>query len=87
VIYVDEAIWKRSPTGRKTYAHLVAPTREELDEFASTIGVKPHFFHNTKKFPHYDITAEQREVAIARGAVPIDTREIVRKFQSGELKA
>jgi hypothetical protein len=79
VIYVDAAEWKKSPTGRKSYAHMVADSLEELHEFAIRIGVKKHFFHRSKTAPHYDITSEQHVVAIAHGAKLVDSREVLAK--------
>jgi len=78
MIYVDEAIWK-SANGRKSYAHMVADSLEELHQFAAKIGVKPHFFHRSKTAPHYDITSDQHAVAIANGAVLVSSREVLAK--------
>ena len=79
MIYVDAAEWKKSPTGRKSYAHMVADSLEELHTFAAKIGVKPHFFHRSKTAPHYDITNEQHVVAIANGAALVDSRVVLAK--------
>lgn len=79
MIYVDAAEWKKSPTGRKSYAHMVADSMEELHAFAERIGVKKHFFHRSKTAPHYDITSEQHVVAIANGATLVDSREVLAK--------
>lgn len=79
MIYVDAPIWKKSPNGRKSYAHMVADSLEELHEFAKRIGVKPHFFHRSKTAPHYDITSEQHGVAVAHGAKEVDSREVLAK--------
>jgi hypothetical protein len=79
MIYVDAAVWKKSPKGRKFYAHMVADSMGELHEFACKIGVKPHFFHRSKTAPHYDITSDQHLVAIANGAQLVDSREVLAK--------
>lgn len=76
-VYVDMAIWKKSANGRKSYAHLIADTHEELHAFAVRIGIKPHFFHKSAKWKHYDITEEQRVVAINAGAVAVTSKELV----------
>lgn len=76
MIYVDQAKWKK-PNGRKNYAHMVADTIEELHQFATTIGVKRHFFHRGDK-PHYDITESQRETAMLNGAVEVTSRDVVK---------
>lgn len=77
MIYIDAPIWKTSPKGRKTYAHMVGTTKSELDAFAVSIGVKSHFWHAHKTMPHYDITSEQCIIAISHGAVQVSSREIV----------
>lgn len=76
MIYVDEAVWMK-PNGRKRYAHLTADSLQELHTFAEQIGVKRHFFHRGSKYPHYDITEEQRTAAIANGAVPTSSKDLV----------
>lgn len=76
MIYVDPAVFKK-PNGRKFYAHLVGDTVAELHAFAASIGVKPHFFHKSASYLHYDITAEQRETAIAAGAIPVSSKELL----------
>lgn len=79
MIYVDSATWKKSPTGRKSYAHMVADSLTELHEFALKIGVKKHFFHKSKTAPHYDITNEQHKVALANNALLVTSKEILAK--------
>lgn len=79
MIYVDAADWKKSPNGRKSYAHMVADSLEELHEFSTLIGVKRHFFHNSKAAPHYDITSEQHVIAIENGALLVSSREVLTK--------
>lgn len=74
--YVDPAVFKK-PNGRKSYAHLVADSLSELHIFAASIGVKPHFFHKSASYKHYDITAEQRIKAIAAGAKEVSSRELL----------
>ena len=78
-VYVDNAVWKKSPNGRKTYAHLTADTLDELHTFAASIGVKPHFFHKARSGWHYDITAEQHPAALQAGAQLVDTRLLLEK--------
>jgi len=37
--------------------HIVADTKEELHDFAKSIGLKRHFYEGVRKgHPHYDIT-------------------------------
>lgn len=82
MIYVDAATWKKSPNGRKSYAHMVADSVEELREFAVKIGVKPHFWHKSGRngeLSHFDITSDQHAVALENGASLVDTRVILEK--------
>lgn len=76
--YVDPAVFKK-PNGRKSYAHLVADTVAELHAFAASIGVKPHFFHKSASYLHYDITEAQRAAAIASGAKEVSSKELLGK--------
>jgi len=76
--YVDPAVFKK-PNGRKSYAHLVADTVAELHVFAASIGVKPHFFHKTASYPHYDINEEQRTKAIEAGAKDVSSKDLLSK--------
>lgn len=78
MVYVDEATWKKGSGGRKSYAHLVADTYEEMHEFAEKIGIKPHFFHRNTKYPHYDISGEQRDLALQNGASSISSKDLVK---------
>jgi len=79
MIYVDAPIWKKSPTGRQLYAHMVADSLDELHAFAAQIGVKPHFFHKAKSGWHYDITITQHPTALASGAQLVDSRVVLEK--------
>jgi len=76
-VYVDPAVFKK-PGGRKSYCHLAADTEEELHAFAARIGVKRHFFHASAKHVHYDLSEENRVLAIAAGALQVSSREMAR---------
>lgn len=77
MIYVDSPIFKKSPNGRKSYAHMVATSLTELHDFAPSIEVKPHFFHKHIRLSHYDITSEQHVIALQKGAKLVSTRELI----------
>lgn len=77
VIYIDSPIFKKSQTGRKSYAHMVASSLSELHDFAPSIDVKPHFFHKHKRLSHYDITSDQHVIALQKGAKLVSTRELI----------
>lgn len=73
-VYVDDAgIWWR---GKRRY-HMSADGLSELHEFARELGVTILWFDGVERHPHYDITAEQRQKAIAHGAVAVGKREMV----------
>jgi len=78
-IYVDLPIFKKSATGRKSYAHMTADSLDELHQFAKDNGVKAHFFHRGSMYPHYDVTSEQVPGLITAGAVQISSKELVIK--------
>lgn len=58
--------------------HLMADTYDELHEFASRIGLRQEWFH----VDHYDLTAGKRWDALAKGAVPVSTRQMVKLRQA-----
>ncbi len=52
---------------------------DELHAFAEAIGVPRVAFHAHPRHPHYDLTPERRAVAVARGAVEVSGKELVRR--------
>lgn len=72
--YVDDAaiVWRS-----KARYHMSADSLPELHAFAASIGVRPCWFHRKSRYPHYDITAEQRERAFLAGARAITQQEMV----------
>lgn len=72
--YVDDAgiMWKGKPR-----FHLIADTVAELHAFTASIGIKRCWYHSGTRFPHYDITTEQRRAAIEAGATAVSDRELV----------
>lgn len=74
MIYVDDA--KVVKHGRPWF-HLMADSIDELHEFAKRIGVSTHAFHRGAKYPHYDIGAGHRSIALKYGARSISSREAV----------
>ncbi|MBB1061506.1 DUF4031 domain-containing protein [Marilutibacter spongiae] len=67
-VYVDDAVtlWR----GRR-WAHLMADRLDELHAMAAALGIPRHAFQDKTSGAHYDVTADLREQAIARGAIPI----------------
>ena len=79
-ILVDEAIW---PWRGRLWAHLVSDTSvAELQAFAARLGIPDRAFQGD----HYDVTDELRECAIAEGARPVSTREIVEALRAAGLR-
>jgi len=59
--------------------HLVSDTSlEELHEFAEGLGLRREWLQRGS-IPHYDLTGERYELALARGAVLVSSRELVRR--------
>lgn len=73
-VYVDDAaILYRS----KLRYHMTASSLEELHAFAQSVGIKRCWFHRGSRYPHYDVTGEQRAAAILAGALAISSKELV----------
>ena len=86
MIYVDEL--RTYPlTHRWRYGqacHLLADTLDELHAFAAKIKLRRSWFQSHERWPHYDLTAKRREVAIENGAIEITARQYLRsKATSG----
>jgi len=80
VILVDDAVW---PWRGRRWAHLVSDTSyDELHAFADELGVPRRSFQGD----HYDIPSEYRDAALALGAVPVGSRELVRRLVAAGLR-
>lgn len=79
-ILVDDAIW---PHDGRRWAHLVSDTsHEELHEFAARLGIPRRGFQGD----HYDVPTEWRLRAIALGAQPVTSRELLRRLRAAGLR-
>lgn len=79
-ILVDQARW---PWRGTTWCHLVTDSHlEELHEFAGRLGCRRVGFQGD----HYDIDIDLRDLAIERGAIPCDSRELVRRLKAAGLR-
>lgn len=79
-VYVDVAIWERH--GRR-WCHLLADDPDELHAFAAALGCRRDRFQSKPARPwvdHYDVDEERRSDAVARGAVELTRREVVRQI-------
>lgn len=73
-VYVDDMYrYPMGEFGRMKMSHMIADTEEELHAMAAAIGIARRWFQ-TKSHPHYDISMGRRDMAIARGAVPVPLR-------------
>lgn len=79
-ILVDEARW---PWRGTKWCHLVTDhDLGELHAFAAKLGARRVGFQGD----HYDIDIDTREVAIALGAMPCQSRELIRRMRSAGLR-
>lgn len=79
-VLVDPAIW---PWRGRRWAHLVSDTSyDELHEFADRLGLERRWFQGD----HYDVPTHVRLEAIALGAVPVDSRQLVRRLRAAGLR-
>ena len=79
-LLVDECRW--SHRGRR-WCHLVSDASlDELHAFAAGMGVARRGFHGD----HYDLPDDYRDRALARGAVAVDSRELVRRLRDAGLR-
>ncbi len=74
-VYIDENYITNK---RRTWWHLGADDVQELHLFAQSIGLKPEWFQD-KKIPHYDITLSKSILAVANGAILINSKEFIQK--------
>jgi hypothetical protein len=79
-VLVDRAVW---PWRGRRWAHLASDSSlEELHTFAAGLGIPRRAFQGD----HYDVPADLRELALARGAVAVDGRELVVRLRAAGLR-
>ncbi|MEO6318456.1 MAG: DUF4031 domain-containing protein [Acidimicrobiales bacterium] len=79
-VLVDPALWHWR--GRR-WAHLVSDeSYEELHAIAEALGIERRWFQGD----HYDIPEDYRERAIALGALPVTSRELIRRLINSGLR-
>ena len=79
-ILVDPATW---PARGRLWCHLVSDTSfEELHDFARRCGIPDRAFERD----HYDLPAERRQEVLAAGAVPVPSRDLVRRITAAGLR-
>ena len=79
-VLVDPAVWAWRGA---SWAHLVSDESfDELHEFARRLGKRRLGFQGD----HYDIDTIDRERALALGAEPVDSRDLVRRIRAAGLR-
>ncbi len=79
-IYIDSPTW---PGHGRLWSHLVSDTSyAELHDFAAQLGIPPRAFERD----HYDVVAERYHAALAAGAQPATSREIVALLTAAGLR-
>ena len=79
-VYIDPPTW---PGHGRLWSHLVSDTSyAELHEFAARLGLPRRAFERD----HYDVVAERYAGAVAAGAQPVSTREIVARLRASGLR-
>jgi hypothetical protein len=89
-IMVDEI--RRWPTDLRVFkagsCHLTTEgPLDELHVFAARIGMRREWFQDHPLAPHYDLTIDLREVALANGAVFVSARDQVRLRRAARGRA
>jgi hypothetical protein len=79
-VLIDPPVW---PGRGRRWSHLVSDVSfAELHAFAARLGVPPRGFERD----HYDIPSERYDSAVALGAVPVSSREIVARLTAAGLR-
>jgi hypothetical protein len=80
VIVIDRPVWWWR--GRR-WAHLASDTAfDELHDFAARLGLRREWFQGD----HYDLPEHRWDEAVASGATPIDSRDLVRRLRAAGLR-
>jgi hypothetical protein len=71
------------PSRGRMWSHLASDESfEELHEFAAALGIPPRAFERD----HYDLPEEYYDAAVAAGATPVSSRELVRRLSESGLR-
>jgi hypothetical protein len=80
VIYIDAPTW---PGHGRLWSHLVSDhSYAELHDFAAGLGIPPRAFDRD----HYDVLSDRYAAALAAGAQPVSSREIVARLYAAGLR-
>lgn len=86
-VYVD-AMFPTARSARWPYeeaCHLLADSDDELVEFAVSIGLKPKWLQ-AGSTTHFDLTANKRAQAVAKGALEMNSHELVAWLRQKRIK-
>lgn len=79
-MYIDRPVW---PGHGRVWAHLISDESfDELHVFAQAIGIPRRAFDGD----HYDVVSEMWDQAVASGARPTESRDIVRRLRGSALR-
>jgi hypothetical protein len=79
-VLVDPPLW---PRHGRVWSHLISDTSlAELHAFAAAAGIPERAFERD----HYDVPSDVRDRLIEQGAVPVGTRELVRRLRASGLR-
>lgn len=74
MIYVDDL---QLHPGKGRWCHMATDgPLEELHELARRLGLKPEWFQDHKRCPHYDLTPAKRVTAVRLGACEATAVEV-----------
>ena len=80
MILIDDA---EVPAHDRLWCHLASDTSfDELHAFARALGIPERGFDGD----HYDVPTERRHDAIAAGAQPVTSRELVARLHAAGLR-
>lgn len=81
MILIDPPVW---PGWGRVWSHLVSDTSlDELHDFARSAGIPARGFDRD----HYDVPSDRYDALVAAGAVPVASRELVRRLIASGLRA
>ena len=72
-----------APGRGRLWSHLASDTSyDELHAFAQALGIPERGFDRD----HYDVPAERYDDVVAAGAVPVTSRELIRRLRDAGLR-
>jgi hypothetical protein len=79
-VLIDPPVW---PGRGRLWSHLVSDVSfGELHAFAELLGVPPRAFERD----HYDLPSQRYADAVALGAIPVSSKEIVARLTAAGLR-